>query len=148
MKYSATVLPNGEMVLQILKIWRNLKRLGDKKEVWNYTRQKPGEILWYFQCMKILFFQTKSRPNQTCTQLLFHSCLTHFTMYKRQNSSGDSCTRATSALGSYCDRVDYRMTYLCFASFNAPYNPVRLMYETRAASSKFLILRLMVRKIR
>jgi len=34
-----------------------------------------------------------------------------------------------------------------FASFNAPYNPVRFMYEKRIASIQFLILRLMVPKI-
>jgi len=32
LKYSATALPIGEMHHQILKIWRNLKQLDDKKE--------------------------------------------------------------------------------------------------------------------
>jgi len=35
----------------------------------------------------------------------------------------------TPALGSFCERVEYSLTYLSFASFNVPYNPVRLMYE-------------------
>jgi len=37
---------------------------------------------------------------------------------------------------------------LNFASFEAPYNPVRLMYDKRPANIQRLILRLMVRKIR
>jgi len=41
---------------------------------------------------------------------------------------------ATHALGSYCERVEYSLTYLSFASFNAPHNPVSLMYEKRTAS--------------
>jgi len=50
----------------------------------------------------------------------------------------------TLALGSYCEQVEYSFTYLNFASFNTPYNPVHLMYEKRTASIQFLILRLMV----
>jgi len=36
---------------------------------------------------------------------------------------------ATSALGSYYERVKYSWSYLGFASFNAPYNPIGLVYE-------------------
>jgi len=49
-----------------------------------------------------------------------------------QTPSDDSFTRttpATLALGSCCERVEYSLTNVSFASFNAPYNPVRLMYE-------------------
>ena len=56
-------------------------------------------------------------------------------------------TQATPALRSYWERVEYSLTYLSFASFNAPYNPVRFMYENRIASIQFLILRLLVLKI-
>jgi len=38
------------------------------------------------------------------------------------------------------------LTYLSFALFNAPYNPVRFMYEKRTASSQFLMLRLIIRR--
>ena len=34
---------------------------------------------------------------------------------------------ATQALGIYWERVEYSLAYLSFASFNALYNPVRLM---------------------
>jgi len=34
---------------------------------------------------------------------------------------------ATSALGSYCERVENNLTDLSFASVNAPYNLVHLM---------------------
>jgi len=34
---------------------------------------------------------------------------------------------ATQALGIYWERVEYSLAYLSFASFNATYNPVRLM---------------------
>ena len=51
----------------------------------------------------------------------------------------------THALGRYCARVEYSLTYLSFASFNAPYNPVRLMYEKITASIQFLTLRLIIR---
>jgi len=54
---------------------------------------------------------------------------------------------ATPALRSYWEGVEYSLTYLRFASFNAPCNPVRFMYEERTASIQFLILRLMVPKI-
>ena len=59
--------------------------------------------------------------------------------------SGDSGTRATPTLGSYWERVEYRLTYLSFVSFDAPRNPVRLMHEKRTASIQFLILRLIIR---
>jgi len=36
-------------------------------------------------------------------------------------------TGGTPALASYCERVEYSSAYLCFASVNAPNNPVRLM---------------------
>jgi len=55
---------------------------------------------------------------------------------------------ATLALGSYWERVEYSLTYLRFASFNAPYQPMRRMYVKRTASIQFLRLRLMVPKIR
>ena len=54
---------------------------------------------------------------------------------------------ATPALRSYWERVEYSLTYLSFASFNAPYNLVHFMYEKRIASIQFLILHLMVPKI-
>jgi len=50
-----------------------------------------------------------------------------------------------ATLGSYWERVEYSSTYLNFASFNAPYNPVRFMYEKRTASVQFLILCLIIR---
>jgi len=53
----------------------------------------------------------------------------------------------TQALKSYWERVEYSLTYLNFASFNAPYDLVRFMYGKRTASIQFLILRLMVPKI-
>jgi len=37
------------------------------------------------------------------------------------------------------------LTNLSFASFNAPYNPVRLTYEKKQASIHFLILHLIIR---
>jgi len=52
-------------------------------------------------------------------------------------------TSATRALGSYFERVEYSLTNLSFASFNAPYNPVRLMYE-KTASIQLFILRLII----
>jgi len=55
---------------------------------------------------------------------------------------------AIPALESFCERVEYSLTYISFASFNAPYNPVRLMYEKKTASIQFLMLRLMLPKIR
>jgi len=57
-----------------------------------------------------------------------------------RSPSGDSGTWATPALGSYWERVEYHSTYLSFASFNEPYNPVRFMYGKRTASIQFLIL--------
>ena len=54
---------------------------------------------------------------------------------------------ATRALGSYWERDEYSLTYLSFDSFDAPYHPVRLMYEKRTATIQFLILCLMVPKI-
>jgi len=42
------------------------------------------------------------------------------------------------------ERVEYSLTYRSFASFNAPYNPVRFMYGKRTASIPFLILRLLI----
>ena len=48
----------------------------------------------------------------------------------------------TQALGSYWERVEYRLTYLNFASL------MRLMYEKRTVSIKFLMLRIIVPKIR
>jgi len=53
----------------------------------------------------------------------------------------------THSLGSYCERVEISLIYLNFASFNAPYNPVRFMDGERTASTQFLILHLMVPKI-
>ena len=50
----------------------------------------------------------------------------------------------TQALGRYWERVDYSLTFLSFASFNAPYNPVRFMYGKRTASIQFLILCLII----
>jgi len=38
LQHSATVLTDSEMRHQILKIWSNLIRPGDKKEVWNQTK--------------------------------------------------------------------------------------------------------------
>jgi len=35
--------------------------------------------------------------------------------------SGDSGNRTTSALESYCERIEHSFTYGSFASFNAPY---------------------------
>jgi len=55
---------------------------------------------------------------------------------------------ATQALRSYWEKVEYSLSYLSFASFNAPYNPVRFMHGKRTAGIQFLILRLMVPKIR
>jgi len=46
----------------------------------------------------------------------------------------------TPALRSYCERVEYSLTYLSFATFNAPYNPMRFMYETSVGSTQFFIL--------
>jgi len=46
--------------------------------------------------------------------------------------------------GSLICKIKLPVSYLSFVSFNAPYNPVRLVYEKRTASTKFLILRLMV----
>jgi len=40
---------------------------------------------------------------------------------------------AIPALGSYCERIEYNLTCLSFASFYAPYNPVCLMYEKQLA---------------
>jgi len=37
-------------------------------------------------------------------------------------------------VGSYCEIVLKSLTYLSFPSFNAPYNPVQLMYENRTVS--------------
>jgi len=54
----------------------------------------------------------------------------------------------TLALRSCCEIVEYSFTNLRFASFNGPYNPVRLIYEKKLASIQILILRLMVPKIR
>ena len=51
---------------------------------------------------------------------------------------------ATQALGSYWERVEYSLTYLSFASFNAPYYPVRFMYGKRTTSIQFFILRLII----
>jgi len=48
---------------------------------------------------------------------------------------------ATLALMSYCEKVEYSLTYLSFASLNTLYNPMRLMYEKRTASIQLLILR-------
>jgi len=39
---------------------------------------------------------------------------------------------------SYCEKVEYSLIYLSFASFNTPYNPVRLVYENRTASIKII----------
>jgi len=52
---------------------------------------------------------------------------------------------ATPAIGSFCEKVEYSLTYLSFASLNAPYNPLRLMYEKKTASIQFLMLRLIIR---
>ena len=46
-----------------------------------------------------------------------------------------------SILGMW-DRLNSPIRYLSFASFNAPYDPVRLMYEKRTVSIQFLILHL------
>jgi len=54
----------------------------------------------------------------------------------------------TLALGSYCESIEYNLTYLSFVSFNTPYNPVRLMYEKRTVSIEVLILRLKIQHIR
>jgi len=43
---------------------------------------------------------------------------------------------------------DVNTVCLRFASFNVPYDPVRLMYKKRPACIQFLILPLMVQKIR
>jgi len=43
----------------------------------------------------------------------------------------------TLALGSYCERVEYSLTCLSFASFNAPYNLVHLIYEKEQLTFNF-----------
>jgi len=76
LKYSETVLPNGEMRHQILKIWWNLKHLVTKKEVWNYTRRKPDEISWYFAVYeKTFLFQTKSSQLFLFKHWIWQICL-------------------------------------------------------------------------
>jgi len=45
----------------------------------------------------------------------------------------------------YCERVKYSLTYLRSASFNALYNPVRLLYENWKVSIQSLILRRIIR---
>jgi len=52
LKYSATVLPDGEMHHQILKIPWNLKRRGDKKEAWNQTK-----IWWNFIALAVVLIR-------------------------------------------------------------------------------------------
>ena len=38
---------------------------------------------------------------------------------------------ASLALRSYCERVEYSLTNLSFASYNPPYKPVRPVYEKK-----------------
>ena len=57
---------------------------------------------------------------------------------KDQTPSDDSFTRATSALRSFCERVKYSLTYPSFVSFNAPYNPMCLVYERKQLAFNFL----------
>jgi len=49
----------------------------------------------------------------------------------------DKLPVATPAHGSFCERVEYSLTYLSFASFNAPHNPVRLTYEKKQLAFNF-----------
>jgi len=44
----------------------------------------------------------------------------------------------TQSLTRNCERVEYSLTYLSLASFDAPYNPVHPMHEKRSASIQFL----------
>jgi len=50
----------------------------------------------------------------------------------------DKLPGVTAALESYCERLEYSLTYLSFASFNAPYNPVHLIYEKKQLAFNFL----------
>ena len=67
--------------------------------------------------------------------------------------------QATLALGCYCERVEHSLTYNCervehsftyqsFASFGTPFIPVRFRYGKGTVSIQFLMLHLIVRKIR
>jgi len=47
-------------------------------------------------------------------------------------------------LGVIGKELNTVLTYLSFASFHAPYNPVRFMYGKRTASIQFLILHLII----
>jgi len=58
LEYSATVLPDGEMRHQILKIPLNLKRLGDKKRSLDLD-ENLVKFYIIFQC-KEKDFQTKT----------------------------------------------------------------------------------------
>jgi len=53
---------------------------------------------------------------------------------------------AIPALGSFCERVEYSLTYISFASFNVPYNPVCFMYEKKQLAFNFWCCALCSRK--
>jgi len=65
-------------------------------------------------------------------------------MCDRLNSLSLVCSTyilCTVIRGSLIYRIKLPRMYPNFASFNAPYNPVRRIYEKRGASIQFLIVR-------